>query len=65
MNFVQLMEDLIIGLTSVPICNIFTNRIGLSIVDALDTLHIMGLQEEFKKARDWVATSFDLARVGL
>eukprot|EP00053_Salpingoeca_punica_P016656 m.158248 g.158248 ORF g.158248 m.158248 type:complete len:494 (+) comp17014_c0_seq1:645-2126(+) len=32
-------------------------RMGATIIDALDTLYIMGLDDEFKKARDWVATS--------
>ncbi|GAB1605905.1 mannosyl-oligosaccharide 1,2-alpha-mannosidase IA-like [Argonauta hians] len=32
--------------------------LGASIVDSLDTLYIMGLDEEYKKGRDWVATSF-------
>lgn len=38
--------------------------IGLTIVDSLDTLFIMGMKEEFQKARDWVATelSFDKNR---
>ena len=27
---------------------------GLTIVDSLDTLYIMGLMDEFKKGRDWV-----------
>ena len=29
--------------------------LGASIVDSLDTLYIMELDEEYKKARDWVA----------
>lgn len=29
-------------------------NLGLTIVDSLDTLYIMGLNEEFKDARDWV-----------
>jgi len=29
--------------------------LGLTIVDALDTMYIMGLHDEFKRARDWVA----------
>ncbi|KAK2191802.1 hypothetical protein NP493_45g05000 [Ridgeia piscesae] len=29
--------------------------VGLTIVDSLDTLYIMGLKDEFKEARDWVA----------
>ncbi|XP_017141069.1 endoplasmic reticulum mannosyl-oligosaccharide 1,2-alpha-mannosidase [Drosophila miranda] len=31
--------------------------LGLTIVDALDTMYIMGLDEEFKEARDWVDLS--------
>ncbi|EIE20577.1 hypothetical protein COCSUDRAFT_48568 [Coccomyxa subellipsoidea C-169] len=31
--------------------------LGLTLVDSLDTLLIMGLQEEFREARDWVDTS--------
>ncbi len=34
--------------------------LGLTLVDSLDTLLIMGLQEEFREARDWVATSLKL-----
>lgn len=33
--------------------------LGLTIVDSLDTIYIMGLKEQFKEARDWVATSFN------
>ncbi|KAH8278803.1 hypothetical protein KR018_009850 [Drosophila ironensis] len=38
--------------------------LGLSIVDALDTMYIMGLDDEFKEARDWVEHSlrFDTKR---
>ncbi len=37
---------------------------GATIVDALDTLWIMGLEAEFKDGRDWVANSlsFDVVR---
>merc|ERR1711871_889676 len=28
--------------------------LGLTIVDSLDTLHLMGMTDEFKRARDWV-----------
>lgn len=38
--------------------------IGYTIIDALDTLHIMGLEEEFKEARDWVATDLTFDREG-
>ncbi|KAM3910825.1 endoplasmic reticulum mannosyl-oligosaccharide 1,2-alpha-mannosidase [Leptodactylus fuscus] len=30
--------------------------LGLTLIDALDTMWIMGLKEEFQEARDWVAT---------
>eukprot|EP01132_Coremiostelium_polycephalum_P002407 gene2407-2974_t len=32
---------------------------GLSIVDSLDTLYIMGLMDEFKEAKDWVANDYN------
>ena len=39
---------------------IFLNLIlGLTIVDSLDTLLIMGLNEEFDEARQWVAKDLD------
>ena len=39
--------------------------LGATIVDAIDTLYIMELEEEYKKARDWIATNlnFDGASV--
>ncbi|KAJ9599000.1 hypothetical protein L9F63_010523 [Diploptera punctata] len=39
-------------------------NLGLTIVDSLDTIYIMGLKEEFAEARDWVANSlhFDVNR---
>ncbi len=30
-------------------------KIGATIIDALDTLYIMELNEEFQRGRDWVA----------
>lgn len=39
--------------------NIFGNsKMGATIVDSLDTLHLMGLTEEFNKATEWVKNSF-------
>lgn len=38
-------------------------KIGATIVDALDTLYIMGLHEEYQKARDWVASELDFDTV--
>jgi hypothetical protein len=31
--------------------------LGATLVDSLDTLYIMGLKDEFQRARDWVADS--------
>uniref|UniRef100_A0A336LLS7 alpha-1,2-Mannosidase n=1 Tax=Culicoides sonorensis TaxID=179676 RepID=A0A336LLS7_CULSO len=36
---------------------------GATIVDALDTLLIMGLKDEFDEGRDWVASRFNLDNV--
>jgi len=36
---------------------------GATIVDALDTLHIMGLMKEFDHGREWVANSFSFSGV--
>ncbi|KAF6155642.1 hypothetical protein GIB67_034737 [Kingdonia uniflora] len=33
--------------------------LGATIVDSLDTLFIMGLDEQFQKAKEWVASSLD------
>ncbi|KAL2243120.1 mannosyl-oligosaccharide 1,2-alpha-mannosidase MNS1 isoform X1 [Sesamum indicum] len=33
--------------------------LGATLIDALDTLYIMGLDEQFQRAREWVAESLD------
>ncbi|CAA7392096.1 unnamed protein product [Spirodela intermedia] len=33
--------------------------LGATLVDSLDTLYIMGLHDQFKEAREWVANSLD------
>jgi hypothetical protein len=38
--------------------------IGYTIIDALDTLFIMGLDDEFKEARKWVAEDLSFDREG-
>lgn len=41
--------------------SIFGNMpLGATILDGLDTLYIMGMKEEFKQARDWIANELDL-----
>ncbi|NXE04348.1 MA1C1 mannosidase, partial [Lophotis ruficrista] len=40
--------------------NMFGGLRGATVVDALDTLYIMELEEEFQEAKKWVENSFDL-----
>ncbi|OAD55846.1 Mannosyl-oligosaccharide 1,2-alpha-mannosidase IB [Eufriesea mexicana] len=35
------------------------SNLGATIVDGLDTLYIMGLHDEFKQGRDWIAENLD------
>jgi len=37
-----------------------TFNMGLTLIDSLDTMWVMGLTEEFQEARNWVATSFNV-----
>lgn len=37
---------------------------GVTLVDSLDTLWLMGMKEEFAEARDWVAKSLSFDRAG-
>lgn len=34
--------------------------LGATIVDGLDTLYIMGMMDEYKAGRDWIANSLDI-----
>ena len=36
--------------------------IGYTVVDSIDTMLLMGLNEEYERARQWVATKMDLDR---
>ena len=36
---------------------------GMTMLDALDTMWIMGMKEEFKEAQDWLAKNIDFDRV--
>ena len=40
-------------------------KLGSTIIDAADTLYIMGLHNEYRKARDWIANSFSLESVSI
>ncbi len=39
------------------------SKIGATIVDALDSLHIMELTTEYQKGRDWVEENLDFSIV--
>ena len=41
------------------------STLGATIIDAADTLYIMGLHDEYKKAHDWIADSFNFDSVGI
>ena len=36
--------------------------IGYTVVDSIDTMLLMGLDNEYKRARDWVATELSFER---
>ena len=36
---------------------------GATIVDSLDTLYIMGMMDEFEKAREWVESDLDFNKM--
>lgn len=38
---------------------------GATIVDALDTLYIMGLHDEFKDGQEWIEQNLDFSVVRL
>lgn len=40
--------------------NNFWGGLGMMVVESLDTLYIMDLQDEYKEAREWVASSLNL-----
>lgn len=40
-----------------------SNEIGATIVDSLDTLYIMGLTDEYQKARNWIEENFSFKNV--
>lgn len=44
--------------------SIFGNTVlGVTIIDALDTLWLMGMKDEFNKGRDWVAKNLDFGNI--
>jgi hypothetical protein len=41
-----------------------SGSIGYAIIDAIDTMQIMGLQEEYNRAREWIASELRFDRDG-
>jgi hypothetical protein len=39
------------------------SHMAMTMLDGMDTLWIMGMKDEFKRARDWVASSLDFSKV--
>ena len=37
-------------------------NLGLTLVDSLDTMWLMGLEDEFNEAREWVGSEMDIAQ---
>ena len=42
---------------------LFVSSMGATIVDSLDTLYIMGMTEEFEKAKKWVESNLDMSKM--
>jgi len=40
-----------------------SSSMGATIVDSLDTLYIMGMEEEFQHAREWLKTNLDMSKM--
>ena len=38
---------------------------GVTIVDSLDTLYIMGMMDEFKQGRDWIEKNLDSKKLSV
>lgn len=38
--------------------------IGYTVIDAIDTMYLMGLEDEYKRARHWIATKHTFDRDG-
>lgn len=47
------------------LCLAGNSQLGATIVDALDTLYIMGLHEEFKDGQEWIEQNLDFGVVRL
>jgi len=45
------------------VCVAGNSQMGATIVDALDSLYIMGLHEEFKDGQEWIEQNLDFTGV--
>lgn len=45
------------------VCIAGNSQMGATIVDALDSLYIMGLHEEFKDGQEWIEQNLDFTGV--
>lgn len=45
------------------VCCTGSSQLGATIVDAVDTLYIMGLHEEFKDGQEWIEQNLDFSVV--
>jgi endoplasmic reticulum Man9GlcNAc2 1,2-alpha-mannosidase len=41
-----------------------SGSIGYTVLDVIDTMQIMGLQEEYSRAREWISTNLSFDRDG-
>ena len=41
-----------------------SGSMGATIVDSLDTLYIMGMKEEYEKAKTWIQNEMDISKMG-
>lgn len=48
-----------------PTPNIGSSQMGATIVDALDTLYIMGLHDEFRDGQKWIEHNLDFSVVSM
>ena len=39
------------------------SSMGTTIVDSLDTLYIMGMEQEFQHAREWIKINLDMSKM--
>ena len=61
---ISLVRSLVFLMTFFSV-NIGTSQMGATIVDALDTLYIMGLHDEFRDGQKWIENNLDFSVVSI